>query len=226
METAGEFLNEIKPVPYLVFNEYDPILRRDTFNRIAKAICPGFIINEENKEIYEETIKYFAADESCKYDLRRGLYIYGKIGVGKTLYFKIFKALNRALESLNSFKTLTVNDLIDGFALEGPRYFASSGITPHDFQKRPNSRWYRPAHILIDDLGQSTKSVNYFGNNLNVVEDFIQRRYYVYTDFFALTHVSTNLVPNKINAEYGEFISSRMREMFNIILFPGEDKRK
>lgn len=223
---ASEFLEQIRPVSYLEYSEYDWDLRLDSFNRIAKAICPGFIISDENKEIYYETIKFFAADDSCKYNLKKGLYVCGKVGVGKTMYFKIFNALNQALKSPNGFISLTVNNLIDGFAKEGHRYFSISGITPGEFQKRTNGYWRRPPHILIDDLGQSAKKVNYFGSGLNVVEDFLQRRYYAYTDFFTLTHVSTNLVPNKINSEYGEFISSRLREMMNIIVFPGEDKRK
>lgn len=222
---AKEFLEQIRPVPYLEYTEYDFDLRLDSFNRISRAVCPGFVFNEENREIFTETIKYFAADESCQYDLKKGLYVYGKIGVGKTLYFKIFSALNTALKSANGFKSLSVNDLIDGFAKEGHLYFSNSGITPGEYQKR-STGYGKPVHILIDDLGQSAKTVSYYGSGLNVVEDFLQRRYYAYTDFFALTHVSTNLVPSMINSEYGEFISSRMREMFNIILFPGEDKRK
>jgi hypothetical protein len=156
------------------------------------------------------------------------LYVYGAYGVGKTVYFKIFKALNRAIDSPNNFKILRVTDLIDGVSHEGYQYFLNSGVIPAKGSgSRANAYWDNQAdHFLIDDMGQSERFANNYGNKIDVVIAFLQRRYYAYTDCFALTHCSTNLIPSEIESEYGEAINSRMREMFNIILFPGEDKRK
>lgn len=219
-EERARLMKEISPKPYLVPDkDYDFDKRYITFMRIARTICPQFEITHENKEIFEESIKYFAADESCKYDLNKSLLIYGPIGVGKTLYFKIFSALTRAVESRNTFRIFKVNDLLDGVAKDGYKYFTSSGITP-------DNCIHRSDHIFIDDIGQSAKTANHFGNNINVVNEVIRRRYYAYTDNFVLTHVSTNIVPEDIIQEYGDVINSRMREMYNPILFPGKDRRK
>jgi hypothetical protein len=220
--SASKFLNEIRPIPYLEFSEpYDFDKRMESFLSISKTLCPDFQIDKDNKEIYENTVKYFAADETGKYNIRKGLYVYGSTGVGKTLYFKIFYELNRALDSKNNFKILNICDLIDGITSEGSKYFASSHITPNK-----NTLWRQPEHILIDDLGQSEEIASYFGNNINVAVEFIRRRHYAYVDQFTLTHVATNLKPSDIEKKYGKYLKSRMVEMFNVIFFQGKDRRK
>jgi hypothetical protein len=221
-------LQEIKPVPYIKQTQYDFDKRLESFMRIAKTICPGFEITDENRELYYESIRYFAGDESCKYKLDKGLYVYGSYGVGKSVYFKIFRALNRAVDSPNNYKILTVTNLIDGISHEGYQYFLSSGIVPGGGSRsNTNGYWYSEAdHYLIDDMGQSERFANNYGNKIDVLIATIQRRYYVYTDYFALTHFSTNLIPAEIESEYGEAINSRLRQICNVVLFPGEDKRK
>jgi DNA replication protein DnaC len=222
-------VKEIKPKPYLRYQEgYDFEKRLESFMRIAEIICPEFAITDENRAIYENTIRYFAADESCEYNLNKGLYVYGQYGVGKTLYFKIFKALNRAIDSPNNFKILTVTDLIDGVSHKGYQYFLDSGVVPAGGSGSScNSLWSNQAdHYLLDDMGQSERFANNYGNKIDVVIAFLQRRYYAFTDSFSLTHCSTNLIPSEIESEYGEAINSRLRQMCNVILFPGEDKRK
>jgi DNA replication protein DnaC len=216
MDRKEIYLQGLSPEPYLVFKEYDYQKRYESFIMIAEAICPSFILDSENKSIFENAIKYFAADPSSEFNLKKGIYLYGKIGSGKTLFFKIMAELNRATETGNLFKTITVSNIVDGFSKSG---FESL----KDFN---SDAWGRVPHILLDDLGQSATSVKHFGSTTDIVSEFIQRRYYCFTENFKLTHISTNMEPGEIKNEYGEFVSSRMREMFNIILYPGTDKRK
>lgn len=215
----GKFLKKISPKPYLIPEDFDFTGRWDTLLRIARAICPGFEIDDYNKEIYENGVKYFAGDPACKYDLSKGLYFFGPVGVGKTLFFKIFESINEAIKSQNNYRRISINKLIDGFSRNGYIYFSDSGITPSSY---PYSR----NHILLDDLGQSAGIIKHFGSEINVIAEFIQRRYYAYTDYFYLTHITSNIEPEEIQPQYGDFIASRMREMFNVILFPGKDRRK
>jgi hypothetical protein len=219
------FLNKIKPEPYLVTNEYVFQKRYEFLIEIAVTICHEFKISGEEKKIYENAIRYFSGDPSGEFNINKGLYLYGRIGSGKSLFFKIFKAFNLGCNSGNDFKILTISDLIDGVAMGGFKFFLSSGITFNEFSKLRVAD-YTIRHMLIDDIGQSVSSVKYFGSELNVIRDFFQRRYNAFTDYSALTHVATNVTPKEIKNEYGEFISSRMKEMFNVILLPGEDKRK
>jgi hypothetical protein len=225
----ADFLNSIKPGEYLLHTEYDFQKRLESFDRIAQTVCPGFELDNDNREIYMNTIKYFAGDKTSIYDLRKGLYVYGKVGVGKTMYFKIFNTLNRAVKSPveNNFSVINVNDLVTGFALKGFEYLSNLGFyLTYCGGSYGSGSGYGPGHMLLDDLGQSASTVKHFGNNTNVIAEFIQRRYYIYIEAFKLTHVSTNMSPDQIKKEYGEFVASRMRQMFNRILFPGNDKRK
>lgn len=225
---ASKLLNEIKPIPYLEYcGEYDFDARMEmTLMRIARILCPNFQIDDNNRAIYENTIRYFAGDETGKYNIKKGLFVYGANGVGKSFYFKIFHELNRAVDSPNNFKILSVCDLIDGVASEGPKYFTNSQISPIGSKGNYNLCWIKPPHILLDDLGQSEETASYFGNSINVAVEFIRRRYYAYVDHYSLTHCTTNLIPGTIEKKYGKYIQSRMNEMFNIIFFPGEDRRK
>jgi DNA replication protein DnaC len=40
-----------------------------------------------------------------------------------------------------------------------------------------------------------------------------------------MTHLTTNLKPDEIEQAYGTRVRSRMREMFNVILLTGPDRR-
>lgn len=224
---AETFLNEIRPGPYLEYRDYDFEKRLESFTTIAGTICPGFSISKEDREIYEQAIKYFAADKSCKYPLDKGLFFYGPVGVGKTLLFKILHLLNRGTQSSNSFRILTVNDLIDGITESGQGFWNTSRITSSGYRNDAN-RYItnKPQHLLLDDLGQSARIAFHYGNSIDVITAFIQRRYIEYTDKHVLTHISTNLEPDEIRELYGEFIASRLRQMCTPVRFPGDDKRK
>ena len=218
---TSEFLNSIKPRQYLIYKDYDYQVRWESLQRIAKHICPGFTIDNSNRDIYQEGCRYFAADESCKWDLSKGLYLYGDIGVGKTIFLKIFHNLMKApgITSVNGFSMFSVNDIIDGYSAKGHLFWEK-------FNKPHRGTAEEPLHIAIDDLGQSSRIASHYGNQIDVVAELIQRRYYDYTDKYALTHASSNVTPSEIKQECGNFSSSRMREMFNVILFPGSDRRK
>ncbi|NLG02384.1 MAG: hypothetical protein GX567_00890 [Clostridia bacterium] len=220
-----EFLDSIKPQPYLTYKDYNIDGRWGSFLEIAKAMYPDFNLTPEEEKIYRNGVMYFAGDPQCEWSLNKGLYICGKIGVGKTTFFKILNTLNKAVGSGsdNSFRKYTSTELADGFEKKGFEYFENLGYI-NSFGYSVNG--VAPTHLLLDDLGQSSNIVNHFGTTTNIVSEFIQRRYNVFIDRYKLTHISTNIEPSEIKEAYGEFIASRMREMFNIIIYPGIDRRK
>ena len=79
---------------------------------------------------------------------------------------------------------------------------------------------------MIDDLGLENKDVNHYGNNINLLDEVLQARYELFQRYNIKTHCTTNLSSNNIIKMYAPRTVSRLREMFNIVILPGEDMRK
>lgn len=185
--------------------------------QIREVLCPGVSWDDETEQIYLNGVKYFTKDPSCRWDLEKGIYLYGVFGVGKTLFFKVFRYYLNAYGA--GISAITADELLAEYALNG---FAAI-MKYSAVREMPG---FKPTELLIDDLGQGANTVKHFGSHTDVIVEILQRRYRAFTDAYKRTFISTNLEPREIKEQYGEYISSRMQEMFNIILFPGTDKRK
>jgi DNA replication protein DnaC len=185
--------------------------------RIREVLCPAYDNDPAAEKVYLNAVKYFTKDPSGDWNLEKGIYLYGVFGVGKTLFFKVFRYY------LNvhgfGFNTITADELAAEYALNG---FAA--IMKYSAVRELDN--FKPTELLIDDLGQGANNVNHYGSRTDVMIEILQRRYRVFTDAYKRTFLSTNIQPSEIKELYGEYISSRMQEMFNVVLFPGDDKRK
>lgn len=243
MESPSEYLKRLNPRPYLVSEENFSLAGRiETVTRIGSAMLPGrFEIAEHHQALYENAARYFAGNDSGPWSIYKGLYIYGKVGAGKTFFFKLFNEVAKVKSHENSFKILKITDIVDGVEASGSQFFISSKISASSTLSlsipvpaahhrghtgNTNDCWFRPPHIFIDDLGRSVDQVINYGQKFNLVEEIIRRRYYVYSEDYSLTHISSNYGPDDLKKVFGDYVASRMREMFNVIYFPGEDKRK
>ena len=220
---ASDFLESLKPKPYLEFKEYNFTQRFSSMEKIAGVVCPGFELTEHNRNLYENGVRYMAGDPESKFPLNKGLLLFGPPGTGKSLFFKIMNLLNSGTKGQNGFTTIAINQMIDGIAKNGLNYFSQAGITfPNHVYGFDSSK----KHLFLDDLCLSSDSVNYFGNTIDLVFNFIQRRYIAYTDNSILTHITTNLKPNLFKEHYGEAVFSRMNQMFHPLPLMGKDFRK
>lgn len=185
--------------------------------RIREVLCPDYDNDPEAEKIFFNGVKYFTQDPTGEWNLNKGIYLYGVFGVGKTLFFKVFRHyLNAHGRGINS---ITADELVAEFSLNG---FAA--IMKYSAVRELDN--FKPCELLLDDLGQGANNVKHYGSYTDVMVEILQRRYRVFTDAYKRTYISTNLQPSEIKDLYGEYISSRMKEMFNIVLFPGTDKRK
>ena len=210
-----EFLKSIQPLERTHVPCTDKHLER--MRAIRLTVCPKYKADAETERLYINGVKYFTGDTSCDWDINKGLYIYGVFGVGKTLFFRVMRYY------LNSYGkgifAVTSDELMAEYAVSG-----FEAIMKYCASRTHNG--YQPKELMIDDLGQGANDVKFYGTHTNVMVEVLQRRYRAFTDAYQRTFISTNLEPKEIKELYGEYISSRMQEMFNIILFPGTDKRK
>lgn len=185
--------------------------------RWEKLYQKKWITTDENKQITMQLACYFAQDETFEekegYSLKKGILLAGGVGVGKTTLMQLF-----GRNPLSSFIIVPCrnianeyvdygNDMLDKYTSE---YLPSSD---NPFQ-------HNTFGLCFDDLGTETRKRNY-GNELNVLEEIILTRYERRQTLQNKTHITTNLTGDSIGEMYGERVRSRMREMFNIIVFDG-----
>lgn len=162
------------------------------------------------KQVLPELIKYFLGHES-QYDQRKGIYLWGDVGRGKSL---IMLTLRHMCDILRyqpmSFKVVSIKDLIF-------KAMTSSSVAHLD--------GYTSGTICFDDMGFEDAKYKLYGNTVSIMEYLLSARYNIYQQAGLITHITSNLPPEMIKEKYGPRIESRVYEMFNIIYLKGEDKR-
>ncbi len=188
----------------------------------AKKQGVDFIKDEFNEKTFELLTLYFNNDakfEEAGFSLKKGIMMFGGVGCGKTTLLKMFHANPK-----QSYAVAKCNDIAASFSKGGyediNKYFAPLKLDTDIFG-------YRSKGIFFDDLG-TEKSKKYFGNEANVMEEIILSWYDGFLQFPERLHLTTNLSVEDIESLYGTRVRSRMREMFNVFIFPenAPDRRK
>ena len=94
----------------------------------------------------------------------------------------------------------------------------------------PTFNYWERIGICFDDLGQEIPKGNW-GDKSDVMVDVISRIYSskqfnVEHNRFSDFHFTSNLSGQAFESRYGDMIRDRLREMFNVIIVPGESRRK
>lgn len=178
----------------------------------SAVINKEFIVDEYNRAIIQDLIKYFIGDPECKYDLNKGLLLIGDVGRGKTYLMSVMKAFADAAEiRFRQFNFHTCADIADEVEESG------NGAMRRYFNDKKD--------ICFDDLGQESTTVKRYGNDLNVMERILTKRYANFVNGKCITHITTNLSREEIEQYYGSRVSDRFNEMFNDVFFPGPTRR-
>lgn len=211
-----------EPVSYPSFNaeQFFKIIEKKAF-----ATIPGFVMDNETKGIIETLCLYFTSDEGFEmlnedYSLNKGICLYGNIGVGKTTLMRLF-----CENQLSSYVVLNCSTIADDYAKNGVNEFdlyeglyRSNGTIGRVFG-------HTDLGICFDDLGSESLSKN-FGNERNVMQEILTRRYNNIFHLQNKTHITTNQTPDELERMYGLRIRNRMKEMFNVITFSEKSKSK
>ena len=182
----------------------------------------GFRLHDTDRPVVVKLMAYFLQDEAVAaaegIDLRKGIFLTGKVGCGKTSLMMLMKAL-----APESYRAHMVSCRHISFEFSKIGYDVISRYSTNAFFPYTNV----PKVHCFDDLGVE-QTVNYWGNNCNVMGEILLSRYDLFILNKMLTHVTTNLNSRELEEIYGNRLRSRMRAMFNLIAFDPvtTDKRR
>jgi hypothetical protein len=180
------------------------------FNLMAKTSLHKFrkrlIVNSDTTLLIKVICFFLSSDERFEkelgFSLRKGLWIRGNYGLGKTYLMDCVK--DNLLKPINIYSMVEISKVVK-----------KEGDYQIDFSKL----------IYIDDVGSETDSnVKNFGTNINFFKDFIEL-YYLNNSKFNQLIISTNNDFDEIEYKYGSRVRSRVKDMFNVIDVTGKDLR-
>lgn len=202
-------------------------LERPTFTAedVMAKFKESYHVEPESR--YEVILKhlcaYFTADPRCGYDPRKGLLLCGGVGIGKTTIMEFFQRNQKA-----SYRVVSCREIESAYASTDKETGGENAIGQYSYNfKVPtnsNPFGHQTIGYCFDDLGTEVVGKHY-GKEKEVMVEVLLNRYDNHLDFF-MTHVTTNLGSADVRARYGERVFDRLREMFNIIDFPINEKSR
>lgn len=159
--------------------------------------------------IIANLIRYFINDPGCSWPLYKGLLLYGLPGAGKT-------------EIMGIMQRFTVeNKLSKAFALT-----SMSDV----YTKARTDKNYDPLTVVqsdrcLDEFLRTAGPVNYYGDQIDLNEVVIEKRYVRNRNYGQLSHFITNGDTNTAKGMLSAPVFDRIRGMCTGVRFPGESKR-
>lgn len=178
-----------------------------------------FVIDDENRKVIELLSQYFAGDPEFEKDgrsLDKGIFLFGGVGIGKTHLMKLFRSQQR-----KPFRIVDCSDIAAEYKKDGEdgivKYFNDIVVHERNYWNHERIGW------CFDDMGIENNT-KFFGNESNVMERIIERRYR--SDIPLTTHIISNLSTADVEQRYGIRIRERLREMMNLIVFDAKQSRR
>lgn len=194
--------------------EYDEAKLKWMFWNAGKSIVgEKFVVREQNKDVITELIKYFTGNNG-KYDLNKGIYLFGSFGTGKTVLMLTFRKMlsDNFPFSKYGFHSTSIEQIIDHYKQEND--FKFYGFREHD----------HPLTICINEFGKSIDERIYGTRADEIIKSLLMIRYELFQGRKIVTHVTSNFEPGEL--EYSPIIMDRIKEMFNFIKIDGQSFRK
>lgn len=170
-------------------------------------------------EVYDRTLLnglflYFTGSPNSPYDLRKGLWLEGIVGAGKTTLMNVFREFRVTFSK--GFLLSTAAEIACGYSESGS--LDTYVNNAHGYSRKPIT-------LCVDELGREPIPAMHYGNKLNVMQHILHQRYNLWQSRGVVTHVTTNLTAKEIINRYDYYVFDRCRQMFNIITINGCSKR-
>lgn len=196
---------------------------------IGRERNPKFVIDEENRFAYEQMVRWCHCDtkmqaldpvtrEVRQGDLRKGIYIAGNTGTGKSWCLEIMAAYALVC----GFK-ITLGK-VERRPLYWQNYRADEICA--DFVTSGDIDAYRSSALYgIQDLGQEPRESVYMGNHANVLRQLLEYRG-DRTDVLTLITSNYPMSHKVLTERYDDRVASRLNAMCNYLEIKGKDRRK
>lgn len=200
------------------------------FMNVARKVCPLFVVREEYKPIYNDIVLYcLMADGNL--NPRKGLWLWGDIGTGKTTLLNIVREFCSVVRPADSdgqrysFRITNAIDVCAQFADKGYGGIETYiGSAPEKYIGMYNIN-LSISRQAFDEIGSEARITQHYGCAENVFQYILQRRYERHDGVDNITHATTNLELGQIKDEYGARIHDRCKEMFNFVALRGKTFR-
>ncbi len=179
-----------------------------------KRFGSSFKIDLSDRDTLFKLVSYaVGATDACQsefLDLEKGVLLIGPVGCGKT---SLMTLLNEFVYPHQKYQVKSTRDIATEFHQDGFEIINKYGRRQKTF--------------CLDDLGVE-QNMKYYGNECNTIAEILLHRYDLHVNSGIITHATTNLNAEELEKLYGNRVRSRLRSMFNLIVFPGDvkDKRK
>ena len=190
---------------------------------------PSLKLDEYSKPIFEMFCFYFSRDkrfEECGegFSLYKSIALVGSPGRGKTTIMEAFQRNKRQCFYLIDMNR--VQEDCRNKAQDNIDYYKTFTSQVPGWGYNKNYFYQEQLCWCIDDIGKE-EVLNDYGNKAYVFSKIIQFRSSnkQLLQYFPM-HITSMLTADQIEAKYGEFVRSRMREQFNWIQYDGVDRRK
>lgn len=174
----------------------------------------NLILDKETLNAVNNISLYIARDkrfEKNGFSLKKGLWIYGNFGSGKSQIMESYMDIKNFLKekcTMTSCEDMNRKFLdVDKYSGKAQGYGGISKLA---------SQYDIGVERIFDDLGEEEVSINNFGNKVSVMAYTLKERHKGRRNG-VVTHITTNLTEKQVKEDYGERCYSRTKESFNFI---------
>lgn len=236
LRATGAFGN-IRRYQYMPYNKDQAI---EIVKSIGQQMTSAFVIDDDNRFVFENLIKYFHGDMECRCidpetrqikpaNLKKGIFIAGSCGTGKSMAMRIMSYYGRHMEANGRIYEAQIG-IYDAFEQKEDRCYIFGRQVRVDqicdqFADNGKIQSFKNCHILtVDDLGAEQNETLYMGNRLNVMRQLIEYRG---DNCDQITSFTSNypMLHQVMVDRYGDRAVSRLKEMCNYYELKGKDRR-
>lgn len=171
-----------------------------------REVCPGFRYTKDDANFLNTLWQYIE-----DYDEKKGIALFGSIGIGKTTFFDALRLYYRTVGPYaREIKKLTAMQIAGFFSSQGEDVYSRFGLNCIE-------------DIYIDDIGLEPQMSAHYGQKENVIQRVLLLQYEIRNRH--KTHLSTNLSTKEFTDRYGRQVFDRIKEMCVVVELEGDSKR-